>query len=154
MTKDKAQAALTIAQASTITGISIYTLRYYDKIGLLSFVERDTKGIRTFKPMDLLTLQIIQCLKDTGMPLNEIKRYLTLVDNGMDSVQERRHIFQERKEAVEREIKQLQAALDTIDEKIRYYDAVIEEGTLDTWQEEWAAKLSKLMKDHTERLAE
>ncbi|WP_161522164.1 MerR family transcriptional regulator [Bifidobacterium aemilianum] len=144
----KQKARLSISEVSTITGISTHTLRYYSKMGLLSFVERDSKGSRAFKPMDLLTLQIIQCLKDTGMSLNEIKRYLVLVDEGMDSVQERRNIFLNRKEAVESEIKKLKRSWDIIDEKIRYYDAVIEEGSLDTWQEEWAGKIDKLMESH------
>ena len=49
------------------------TLRYYDKEGLLPFVERSSGGIRLFKDSDFEWLSMIECMKQTGMPINEIK---------------------------------------------------------------------------------
>lgn len=69
-----------IKEVSKMMGISAYTLRYYEKIGLLEFVHRDEKGIRQFDISDILTLNTIYRLKETGMPLHEIKHYLKLID--------------------------------------------------------------------------
>ncbi|KFI40010.1 putative MerR family transcriptional regulator [Bifidobacterium actinocoloniiforme DSM 22766] len=76
---------MSIQEVSDLMGISSYTLRYYEKIGLLSFVRRDAHGVRQFEPEDLLTLNTVRCLKETGMPLKEIKHYLTLIQEGMAS---------------------------------------------------------------------
>jgi DNA-binding transcriptional MerR regulator len=84
----------TIKEVSKMMGISAYTLRYYEKIGLLEFVHRNANGIRQFNDSDILTLNTIHRLKETGMPLQEIKHYLKLIDEGIDSVSERKEIMQ------------------------------------------------------------
>ena len=52
------------------------TLRYYDKEGLLPFVERSSGGIRMFKEEDMEWLRMLGCLKKAGMPLKEIKSFM------------------------------------------------------------------------------
>ena len=66
-----------ISEAAKQMGVSVHTLRYYDKEGLLPFVER-VNGRRVFKDSDFSWLKIISCLKNTGMPLKEIRRYMEL----------------------------------------------------------------------------
>ncbi len=58
--------------------LTVYTLRYYDKEGLLPFVERTDSGIRRFKESDIEALRVIECLKSTGMPIKEIKKNLSI----------------------------------------------------------------------------
>lgn len=111
---------LTIKNVSRIMGISTYTLRYYEKIGLLDFVDRDKNGVRKFKPRDLLTLNTIECLKKTDMPLKDIKKYLNLVKEGITSVKERQQMFQKQKQKVENQIKELEVCLQTINKKLNY----------------------------------
>lgn len=82
-----------IRDVSNIMEISIYTLRYYEKIGLLSFVKRNENGIREFSKSDIVTLNTVYRLKQTGMSLKDIKHYLTLVDEGIESVPERKDMF-------------------------------------------------------------
>lgn len=111
----------TIKEVSQLMGISAYTLRYYEKIGLLTFVHRDRNGARQFNKHDLLTLNTIYRLKETGMPLAQIKHYLKLIDQGIDSVSERKKLMAQQKQNVERQIKDLQTALITINAKLKYY---------------------------------
>lgn len=119
-----------IQEVSEMTGIRQYTLRYYEKIGLLSYVERDEKGIRHFSVSDILTLNTIYCLKQTDMSLKKIKHYLKLIDQGIDSVGERKKIMEEQKRIVEDKIEELQKALLTINGKLKYYQTAEKEHTL------------------------
>lgn len=111
----------TIREVSEIMGISMYTLRYYEKIGLLSFVKRDEAGQRQFQKADLVTLNTVNRLKQTGMALKDIKAYLDLVDEGVASVSQRKAIMAKQKAITIQKINELQKALETIDGKLTYY---------------------------------
>ena len=60
------------------------TLRYYDKEGLLPFVERSSGGIRMFQEKDYEWLKVISCLKKAGMSLKDIREYINLAMQGDD----------------------------------------------------------------------
>ena len=68
----------TIGQMAEKLGVAPSTLRYYDKEGLLPFVERTAGGIRIFSDGDLETLKIINCLKDTGMQIKDIRNFISM----------------------------------------------------------------------------
>ena len=65
--------AYTVGEMAKILHVAPSTLRYYDKEGLLPFVERSSGGIRLFKESDFEWLSMIECMKQTGMPIKEIK---------------------------------------------------------------------------------
>lgn len=88
-------------------GISPYTLRYYEKIGLTSFVKRGENGVRKFSKGDVVTLNTVYRLKQTGMSLKDIKHYLDLLEEGIDTVSERKDIFWSQKNKVEKQIAEL-----------------------------------------------
>jgi DNA-binding transcriptional MerR regulator len=119
----------TISEAAKMIGISAFTLRYYDKEGLLPFVERSAGGKRLFKDTDLEWLALIECLKTTGMPLKDIKRFVGWVEEGDASLGKRHTMFLERKAAVERQIAALQEALKKITYKCWYYETALKAGT-------------------------
>ena len=135
----------TIKEVSKMMGISAYTLRYYEKIGLLEFVHRDENGIRQFGISDILTLNTIYRLKETGMPLHEIKHYLKLIDEGIDSVSERKKIMETQRKEVQKQIKTLQQALVTIDVKINYYQKAERTHSLEACQDEHSEFIQKLL---------
>lgn len=135
----------TIKEVSKMMGISAYTLRYYEKIGLLEFVHRDENGIRQFGISDILTLNTIYRLKETGMPLLEIKHYLKLIDEGIDSVSERKKIMETQRKEVQKQIKTLQQALVTIDVKINYYQKAERTHSLEACQDEHSEFIQKLL---------
>lgn len=68
----------TIKQVAEKMGVSVPTLRYYDKEGLVPFIEKKENGTRIFKEEDLKSLDIIFCMKDSGMPIKDIKRYMDM----------------------------------------------------------------------------
>lgn len=119
----------TIQQVANMTGIPATTLRYYDKEGLLPFLERRSSGYREFSDIDLASLQIVQCLKATGMSVAEMKQFSDWVRGGDATLKERLDMFLHRKEAVERQIEELQRSLAVINYKCDYYSRAVEAGT-------------------------
>ncbi len=120
---------LTISETAEKMNLTAHTIRYYDKEGLLPFVERTESGIRYFTDNDLEGLEIIKCLKATGMPIKEIKTFMDWCVEGDTTLKERYRMFLERKTAVESQILELQQTLDRINYKCWYYKTALEAGT-------------------------
>lgn len=119
----------TISKVSQKTGLSAYTLRYYDKEGLLPFVHKNTSGIREFTDEDLDWLSIITCLKNTGMPIKDIKTYINLCLDGDSTLEDRLNIFLKQKESIERQTAELDKYMKKITYKIQYYEDAIKAGS-------------------------
>ncbi len=112
----------TIKQAAEKMSLTAHTLRYYEKEGLLPFVERTENGIRVFTDSDLERLSVICCLKGTGMPIKKIKEYIDLSLEGEATLEERRQIFIRQRESVLEQIQELQKHLAKVNYKIQFYD--------------------------------
>jgi DNA-binding transcriptional MerR regulator len=121
----------TISEIAGKLGLTASTLRYYDKEGLLPFIDRSPSGIRLFSDEDLASLKMVECLKATSMPVKDIKQFIDWCADGDDTLQKRRDMFYARKKVVEAQIEALQKTLDTINYKCWYYDTAIEAGTAD-----------------------
>jgi DNA-binding transcriptional MerR regulator len=121
----------TIRDAAAHVGIAASTLRYYDKEGLLPFVERTSGGIRMFREADIEWLQLIECLKATGMSIKDIKKFIDLYTEGDSTLEPRRDMFYERKQAVEMQMEALQKTLDFIKYKCWFYDTSVAAGSSD-----------------------
>ena len=119
----------TIKEAAVKMNLSASTIRYYDKQGLLPFVQRSESGYRMFSEKDIGLLNMIECLKLTGMPIKEIKQFTLWLQQGDNSLQERYQMFLDRRKAVEQQIAQLQQTLKVIDYKCWYYETAIQAGT-------------------------
>lgn len=119
----------TIRQAAQMTGIPTSTLRYYHKEGLLPFLGRNASGYRVFSERDLAMLQVLQCLKMTGMAVSEIKQFTEWVRQGDATLKQRHAMFLGRREAVEKQIADLRKVLAVIDHKCEYYRKAVEAGT-------------------------
>lgn len=119
----------TIKQVAEKIGVTVPTLRYYDKEGLLPFVDKKPNGTRVFKDEDFGWLDIITCMKNSGMPIKDIKRYMDLCQLGDSTLQERLEVFFGRKEEVQKQLDELNKVMETIEHKIGYYQAAIEAGT-------------------------
>ena len=72
----------TVGEMAKLLEVPASTLRYYDKEGLLPFVERSPGGMRMFQEKDYEWLQVIECLKKTGMPLKNIRTYIDMAMQG------------------------------------------------------------------------
>lgn len=120
----------TIGQVSEMFHIPISTLRYYDKEGLFPDLKRQS-GIRQFEDHDLESIRVIECLKASGLEIADIKHYFELCKEGDATFAARKQLFENRKKAVEEEMKRLQKTLDLLKYKCWYYDKAIEDGSLD-----------------------
>lgn len=121
----------TVGEMAKKIGVAPSTLRYYDKEGLLPFVERSGGGIRMFKEDDLDWLSIIECLKKTGMPIKEIKKFVDWCIEGDSTIEKRLELIDGQREAVLKQIAQLHETLDTLNYKHWYYETAKKAGTCD-----------------------
>lgn len=112
----------TIKDVAEKTGLTAYTLRYYEKCGLLKNIERDENGNRRFSEDDIVGLEIIKCLKETGMSIKDIKNIVDLTYQGEKTIDERKKILLEHKEVVLNNIKKLEENLKKIELKIKWYN--------------------------------
>lgn len=114
----------TISQKS---GLSQYTLRYYEREGLLPYVSRDEHGNRCFDDEDLDLISWICCLRDTGMPIAEIKKFVELSQAGKDTFADRRKLLMEHKLHIEEQIRFYQKYAQKIEHKINYFASLEKE---------------------------
>lgn len=119
----------TIGETAKRLNIAASTLRYYDKEGLLPFVERSNGGIRIFKDEDFEWLGIIECLKKTGMPIKEIKEFVDWCVAGDATIDQRLALIKEQQEAVERQIQAMQENLKMLSYKRWYYETAKQAGS-------------------------
>ena len=118
----------TIGEISKRFNISISTIRYYDKEGLLPDIKREN-GIRKFSEQDVETIFIIECLKKTNVELKDIKRFIMMVKKGDSTIDERLNFFKEQKEKTLSQIKVLKKALQMLEYKEWYYTKAKELGS-------------------------
>ena len=119
----------TVGEMAKLLGISSSTLRYYDREGLLPFVERSRGGIRMFTDADYSTLMVIGCLKKSGLSIREIREYITMAAEGDASLPKRLELFQNRRREVEKQLRELQETLSMLEYKCWYYDTAVAAGT-------------------------
>ena len=112
---------LTPAQMSARTGVTIDTLRYYEKEGLLTDVARADSGHRRYSDDDVLWIEVLRCLRDTGMTMEQLRHYADLGEQGDHTEPERKRILTEHRAAVEQQIADRQAAIELIDHKLTFY---------------------------------
>jgi DNA-binding transcriptional MerR regulator len=112
---------LSPSQAAEQSGFSLDTLRYYEKIGLLSHVERTSSGHRRFGEDDLEWLEVLRCLRDTGMPIAQMRRYAELARGGQATLMERLLLLTEHDARVQEQIARLQARREHLQGKIDWY---------------------------------
>lgn len=112
----------TIKQVSQKLDLTAYTLRYYEREGLLPFVGRDNNGNRVFNDHDIEWLMLILCLRDTGMSVAEIKSYVSLCLEGDSTIEIRKQIMLRHKRDVEQRIALMNGYLAKINKKLDYYE--------------------------------
>jgi len=120
-----------ISEVAKELNLTVYALRYYDKEGLMPFVERTATGTRLFKESDIDALKLIECLKATGMPIKEIKNFIDWCSEGDSTLQQRYDMFLERKASIEAQMEELKKTMKLIEHKCSYYKTALEAGTED-----------------------
>ncbi|MEF9951994.1 MAG: MerR family transcriptional regulator [Clostridium sp.] len=112
----------TVGDVAKKVGLSSYTLRYYEKEGLLPNVKRNDRGIREYSDDDIVWIELIKCLKSTGMSIEEIKVIVDLSLEGGDTIPQRKEILLNHRVKLETQIEDLVKCINKIDYKIDWYN--------------------------------
>ncbi len=114
-----------IGEFSKLTNLGIHTLRYYEHEGLIT-PKRNASNRRCYSDKDFTWIEFIKRLKDTGMPIKEIRRYARLRADGEPTLSERMEMLVQHRQALNDQIAQLQEHKTKLDEKIEFYRNKIE----------------------------
>lgn len=110
-----------IGELARRSGLSTYTIRYYERIGLLPVADRDRSGQRDYDASILTWIEFLDRLKATGMPIREMLRYAALRERGAGTEAERGALLERHRERVRAHVAELKACLLVLDTKIAGY---------------------------------
>lgn len=113
----------TVKQTSEITGISGYTLRFYDKEGLFPHLNRDGQNMRLFSDEDLHNIETIQELREMGFSLAQIRSYLTAEEDG--GMKRRRELLAEQMDRIRSELAAITRRMKKLQQAAEYYQVDI-----------------------------
>lgn len=119
-----------IGQVSKMFDLPVSTLRYYDKEGLFPNLERES-GIRKFSDTEIEAIRVIECLKTAGLEIKDIKQFMDWCSEGPSTYTNRKELFENRKTALEEQIKELEKNIAMIKFKCWYYEQAIADGNED-----------------------
>ena len=105
----------TVGEMAKLLEVPASTLRYYDKEGLLPFVERSPSGIRMFQESDFEWLQVIGCMKKAGMSIKDIRQYIELALRGDDTIDTRLTMFRHQRDILLAQLEELHHTLETVE---------------------------------------
>lgn len=123
----EAMTTYTPAEASELSGFSIDTLRYYEREGILGEVQRTTGGHRVYTDTELGLLDFLKCLRETGMPVERLRRYGALCRRD-DTIPERIALLEQHAEHVERQLQEVLAQQGRLAEKLAWYRGELDRG--------------------------
>ncbi|MCB0068491.1 MAG: MerR family transcriptional regulator [Caldilineaceae bacterium] len=115
-----------ISEVSEQSGLSVDTLRYYEKIGLLPPIHRSESGIRNYGEQDVRRIDFVKCMRSAGLPIEVLIDYFALVEQGDATIAARKMILQEQRAQLIAKMAEMQETLDLLNQKIQGY----EEGVL------------------------
>ena len=121
----------TVGEMAKLLGVPASTLRYYDKEGLLPFVERSSGGIRMFREADFEWLRVIGCMKTAGMSIRDIRQYIELALQGSDTIELRLQLFQRQRQSLTEQLEALRHTLEMVNYKCWYYETAQKLGSID-----------------------
>lgn len=112
-------------EACRLTNMTYENLKFYCNEGLVPNVKRDSHNYRVFDEHDINWIKSLNCLKNCGMSISEMKEYLRLCMEGPDTIPERKEILDEKRKALLKSMAELQQAINYIDWKENFYDDVL-----------------------------
>ena len=137
----------TVGEMAKLLGVTASTLRYYDKEGLLPFVERSSGGIRMFRESDIEWLRVIECMKKAGMSIKDIRQYIELALKGDDTIELRLMMFRRQKEVLQQKMTEMQHTMAMVDYKCWYYETAKAAGTVEVPQNMKESDVPKQFQD-------
>ena len=114
-----------IAEVSEQYGLSVDTLRYYERVGLIPPVNRTESGIRDYNELDLRRVDFIKCMRSAGLPVEVLIEYVGLVQQGDQTIEARKEILVEQRDLVASRLEEMQKTLELLNHKIEVYEKAI-----------------------------
>ena len=111
---------LPIAEVAALLDVSVHTLRYYERAGLVE-VDRDSSGHRSYRPEAVRRLVFLTRMRLSGMAIRDLQHYISLVDGGDQTVPERLDMLLEHRDTIRRQIRELTLSLAATEYKITTY---------------------------------
>jgi DNA-binding transcriptional MerR regulator len=124
---------LSIQQVAAVTQLSTYTLRYYERIGLLAAIGRASSGHRRYSNQDIAWISFLTRLRATGMPIREMQQFAELRRQGDRSLTQRRQLLEIHQQHVQQQLDELTQNLKVIQEKIQHYRELEEQHDKDSF---------------------
>lgn len=114
-----------ISEVSKQCDVPVDTLRYYERIGLLPPIDRRDNGIRDYSDLDVRRVNFIKCMRNAGLPVKVLIRYYDLVQQGDETIKDRKAILIEERANIIAHLAELQETLDLLDYKISHYESLV-----------------------------
>ncbi len=113
---------MTITEVSQKYELSADTLRYYERIGLIPPVPRNSSGIRDYTQEDCNWVQFIKCMRGAGLSIEVLVEYVSLFQQGNATIQTRKSLLVEQRRQLAERIGLMQETLERLDKKIDGYE--------------------------------
>ncbi len=115
---------MTISEVSKKYNLTSDTLRYYERIGLLTNVPRNQNGIRNYDEKACKRIEFIKCMRNAGVEIEILIEYMTLFEQGKTTVNARKNLLEEQKEKLLEKQKSISETLARLDYKIKIYEEI------------------------------
>jgi len=112
---------LTIQQVAEMTGFSVHTLRYYERIGLMDPIPRAKNGHRFYRKNDFEWIVLLARLRNTGMPIVLMQRFAAMMRLGDAGISQRRALLEDHERMLLEQAQEIRQTLDLLRDKIDYY---------------------------------
>lgn len=113
---------MTISEVSEKYSLTADTIRYYEKEGLIPRVPRTKNGIRDFDEETCSWIEFIKCMRNAGLEIETLKKYVTLFKQGKKTIRERKLLLEEQRNKLLEKQKNINATLDRLNYKIKWYE--------------------------------
>ena len=117
---------MTIAEVGKKYDLTPDTLRYYERIGLVSQVPRNKNGIRNYDDKTCRRIEFIKCMRNAGVEIESLTEYITLFEKGKNTVKQRRNLLEEQRKKLLEKQKNIHETIERLNYKIKLYDEIIE----------------------------
>ncbi len=124
-----------IAEVSKKYDISADTLRYYERIGLMSHVRRTASGVRDYSEQDCARIQFIKCMRGAHVSIEALIEYMNLFEGGDATIPARIALLEEQRDLVRQRLDEMQAGLDRLNYKIEHYNDIMLKAERDLYDE-------------------
>lgn len=118
-----------ISEVAELTGLSVSTIRFYEKSRLCPLIQRGVDGKRRFSKTDLDWLELLASLRATGMPMSAMRTFADLYASGDATVPRRRAALLAHRHSLEARQAELERCRTILDRKLQRYDEIMKDQT-------------------------